>query len=312
MARPARSKRVVDYSQFGDFDDEDEDFACSSAPPSKKSRVKIKEVQQKKEKIITKPNSQETNKKPIQQRLPLDEKLYQRNLETAMVLSMQTSTGKVNEASSDKEGASINESPLLSNCTVDCNLLGLDKITNENEVPSVGCKQREAASKAASKQRQILLDDESSEGEKDDENALDYSPSSENNENVTSGDEDDQFIFKNQSNTNKKIRNETKLQTEKKGKTSIPKNSATVAPVASNPVRSKIQILPSLSEATPDSPPSSKPLSPSIGVTKLKWTPPATKESRTNLSATVSVKSPGQGLRLGLSRLARVKPLHPS
>ncbi|XP_007902359.1 RAD51-associated protein 1 isoform X3 [Callorhinchus milii] len=283
MARPARSKRVVDYSQFGDFDDEDEDFACSSAPPSKKSRVKIKEVQQKKEKIITKPNSQETNKKPIQQRLPLDEKLYQRNLETAMVLSMQTSTGK-----------------------------GLDKITNENEVPSVGCKQREAASKAASKQRQILLDDESSEGEKDDENALDYSPSSENNENVTSGDEDDQFIFKNQSNTNKKIRNETKLQTEKKGKTSIPKNSATVAPVASNPVRSKIQILPSLSEATPDSPPSSKPLSPSIGVTKLKWTPPATKESRTNLSATVSVKSPGQGLRLGLSRLARVKPLHPS
>ncbi|NXS12101.1 R51A1 protein, partial [Neodrepanis coruscans] len=45
---------------------------------------------------------------------------------------------------------------------------------------------------------------------------------------------------------------------------------------------------------------------------KPKWTPPAPSGSSSAPVKCVSVKSPTHSLRLGLSRLARVKPLHPS
>ncbi|NXX13658.1 R51A1 protein, partial [Podargus strigoides] len=57
-----------------------------------------------------------------------------------------------------------------------------------------------------------------------------------------------------------------------------------------------------------------RPLHTSSPVTdrKPKWIPPAASGSSNNSMKYVSVKSPTQCLRLGLSRLARVKPLHPS
>ncbi|NXS98446.1 R51A1 protein, partial [Jacana jacana] len=45
---------------------------------------------------------------------------------------------------------------------------------------------------------------------------------------------------------------------------------------------------------------------------KPKWVPPAASGSSSNSVKYVAVKSSAQCLRLGLSRLARVKPLHPS
>ncbi|NXQ77849.1 R51A1 protein, partial [Quiscalus mexicanus] len=45
---------------------------------------------------------------------------------------------------------------------------------------------------------------------------------------------------------------------------------------------------------------------------KPKWTPPAPSGSSNASVKCVPVKSPTHCLRLGLSRLARVKPLHPS
>ncbi|NXL51749.1 R51A1 protein, partial [Podilymbus podiceps] len=60
--------------------------------------------------------------------------------------------------------------------------------------------------------------------------------------------------------------------------------------------------------------PVGRPLHSSSPVTdkKPKWIPPAASGSSNNSMKYVSVKSPTQCLRLGLSRLARVKPLHPS
>lgn len=55
--------------------------------------------------------------------------------------------------------------------------------------------------------------------------------------------------------------------------------------------------------------------SPSAESKRPKWVPPAVSRSGSNSSsplAGVSVKSPNHSLRLGLSRLARVKPLHPN
>ncbi|NXF84837.1 R51A1 protein, partial [Eubucco bourcierii] len=60
--------------------------------------------------------------------------------------------------------------------------------------------------------------------------------------------------------------------------------------------------------------PIGRPLHTSSPVTdkKPRWIPPAASGSSNNPMKHMSVKSPTQCLRLGLSRLARVKPLHPS
>ncbi|NWQ59746.1 R51A1 protein, partial [Neopipo cinnamomea] len=60
--------------------------------------------------------------------------------------------------------------------------------------------------------------------------------------------------------------------------------------------------------------PVGRPLLASSPVThrKPKWTPPAPSGSSNSSGKYVAVKSPTHCLRLGLSRLARVKPLHPS
>ncbi|NWI55406.1 R51A1 protein, partial [Calyptomena viridis] len=65
---------------------------------------------------------------------------------------------------------------------------------------------------------------------------------------------------------------------------------------------------------TSSSEPVGRPLLASSPVTdkKPKWTPPAPSGSSNAPVKYVSVKSPTHCLRLGLSRLARVKPLHPS
>ncbi|NXU15797.1 R51A1 protein, partial [Pardalotus punctatus] len=57
-----------------------------------------------------------------------------------------------------------------------------------------------------------------------------------------------------------------------------------------------------------------KPLQTSSPVTdkKPKWAPPASSGSSNASVKFLPVKSPTHCLRLGLSRLARVKPLHPS
>ncbi|NWH27739.1 R51A1 protein, partial [Grus americana] len=86
-----------------------------------------------------------------------------------------------------------------------------------------------------------------------------------------------------------------------------------------SPVVSPLRITEQKSELTQkmmssSSEPVGRPLHTSSPVTdkKPKWIPPAASGSSNNSMKYVSVKSPTQCLRLGLSRLARVKPLHPS
>ncbi|KFZ58392.1 RAD51-associated protein 1 [Antrostomus carolinensis] len=86
-----------------------------------------------------------------------------------------------------------------------------------------------------------------------------------------------------------------------------------------SPIVSPSRIMEQKSEPTEkmmfsSSEPAGKPLHTSSPVTdkKPKWIPPAASGSSNNSMKHVSVKSPTHCLRLGLSRLARVKPLHPS
>ncbi|NXP50560.1 R51A1 protein, partial [Heliornis fulica] len=86
-----------------------------------------------------------------------------------------------------------------------------------------------------------------------------------------------------------------------------------------SPVVSPLRIMEEKSEMTQktmsiSSEPVGRPLHTSSPVThkKPRWIPPAASGSSNNSIKYVSVKSSAQCLRLGLSRLARVKPLHPN
>ncbi|KAK1166812.1 RAD51-associated protein 1 isoform X3 [Acipenser oxyrinchus oxyrinchus] len=373
-----RNKKPVDYSHFGDFEDEDEDFACVKAPPSKKQRVAPKEPERQKQlKTTNKPPVQECGGslgKPCEERLLVDDRLYQRDLEAALALSMLQTTEenfavslpkeRDNDVHADSEVAKMDGATLLSNCNVNINLLGLDKITDDNDTSGRN-RQRQAASKAAILQRKMLLDNEGDgDGDQDEEyepdvgseSDPDFSDEEEHDEEIIVkkeakvkenkeakskaqsskkekkplksrlsatdvgsesdpdfSDKEDKFTVKKGAKVKeKKEEAKSKAQSSKKEKKPLKSRlSATVTPAAASPAPATSHpILMKPSNATLAA---SKPLqvqSPS-GARKPKWTPPAQIGRSPNASENLAVKSPSQGLRLGLSRFARVKPLHP-
>ncbi|XP_041114064.1 RAD51-associated protein 1 isoform X4 [Polyodon spathula] len=324
MAKPTRNKKPVDYSYVGDFDDEDEDFACVKAPPSKKPRVApIEPERQKKLKTTEKPPVQErggTLGKPCEERLLVDDRLYQRDLEAALALSMlQTAEENFavslpkerdNDVHADSEVAKMDGATLLSNCSVNVSILGLDKIPDYNDTSGRN-RHRQAASNAAVQQRKMLLDNE---GDGDGGQDEDYEPGtpdvgSESDPDFSDEEEDvEEFIIKKGEKVKENKEAKSKAQSSKKEKVLKSRLSATVTPAAASPApTTSLPILMNVTLAA------SKPLqvqSPS-GARKPKWTPPAQIGRSPSASENLAVKSPSQGLRLGLSRFARVKPLHP-
>lgn len=324
--RPQRHKKSVDYSQFDDSDSDD-DFVAATAPSTKKSRTKLKEE---------KPNSKLTSlqkedmpqEETPKKRMALDDKLYKRDLEVALALSVkefptvpievEVSQDKSIEKLGNGSVETTAKSPLMSNCSVASDYLDLDKITKEDECHSVPGK-RKAASKAAVQQRKMLL--EGSDGDRSEDSEPDFATGEESEEDSDFGeseDEDENFIVrKSKAKEVKKKEVKVKPPAEKKEKRPRSKGNALVTSITLAPVAVKSEHLPpseteSLSPKTPG-----KPLqihrTPSESK-RPKWVPPAVSGSSNSSRplAAVPVKSPNQSLRLGLSRLARVKPLHPS
>ncbi|XP_033989164.1 RAD51-associated protein 1 isoform X1 [Trematomus bernacchii] len=319
MDRPPRKTKVVNYSEANAVDD-DEDFA--QAPPRKKAR---EEVKQEHMKSSSKSSSQESDSPSTQSpksRRPLDVKLLERDLEAAITLSLLNNADGIKEQSDTSTGDVKVQVPVdenidttslhLSNCSV---LLDLDDITSERE-SAVLSRQRKAASKAAEAQKKTLADEDD-----DEEYKPKLTPDSESDEDFSEPAESDEEEF-----TVKKISKSKKEKVTKHEKTkppsaskkeklpSNPPKSKSPAAAVSTPVRS-----PPTAQAAPKRPPSSStvftakpalPLSPAGGKIP-KWTPPA-QVGRGPSSSSPAVRSPGQGLRLGLSRHVRVKPLHPS
>ncbi|XP_052067394.1 RAD51-associated protein 1-like isoform X2 [Mytilus californianus] len=79
--RPARARKAVDYAKFGGPDDFDDDFADLTPPPSKKAKTSSSKDLQKKTTAIT-------DKKKPTKRTPLAEKVYERELQAALELSL--------------------------------------------------------------------------------------------------------------------------------------------------------------------------------------------------------------------------------
>uniref|UniRef100_A0A2K5RNJ1 RAD51 associated protein 1 n=1 Tax=Cebus imitator TaxID=2715852 RepID=A0A2K5RNJ1_CEBIM len=346
MVRPVRHKKPVNYSQF-DNSDSDDDFVSATVPLNKKSKTTPKELKQDK----PKPNLNNLQKEeiPVQEKTPkkrllegtfgipssvvpcikmaLDDKLYQRAFALALSVkesptvttNVQKSQDKSVEKHVNSKTDAMNKSPHISNCSVASDYLDLDKITVEDDAGGVQGK-RKAASKAAVQQRKILLeggdDDSANDAEPDFASGGDSEDDSDFGE---SEDNDEDFSMrKSKVKEIKKKEVKVKSPVEKKEKKSKSKCNALVTSIDSTPAAVKSESHSSPKKVSLSSDATRKPLqicSPSAENKRPKWVPPAASGGSRNSSspvAVVSVKSPNQNLRLGLSRLARVKPLHPN
>ncbi|KAM9230840.1 RAD51-associated protein 1 [Dugong dugon] len=344
--RPVRHKKPVNYSQFEDSDS-DGDFISSTAPLNKKSRTDPKQLKREKPKPKLKNLQKEditlqekTPKKRLLEgtfsipssvvpctQMALDDKLYQRDLEVALALSVkETPTVHIDVSESQDESIkkcgnseteTVTKSPHISNCSVTSDYLDLDKITEEEDFHDVQGK-RKAASKAVVQQRKILL--EGSDGDSVNNSEADFENSEEDSDFGESEDNDEAFtVRKSKAKEIKKKEVKVKPPVEKKEKKPKSKCNALVTSVDSAPAAVKSESKPSPKKASLSSEAIRKPLqicSPSAESKRPKWVPPGVSGSSSSNSRSplpgVSVKSPNQSLRLGLSRLARVKPLHPA
>ncbi|KAM6314432.1 RAD51-associated protein 1 isoform 2-T2 [Podargus strigoides] len=314
----AMNKKIVDYSQFGDLEDYDEDFVSIAAPSSKKSRTKLKEPKKEKKKKQNQLHKElpVPQKQTPSKRISLDDKLYQRDLEVALALSVKEKAANIPEVqNSEEQGKNIESEnvrrrPLFSNCSVDSELLGLDQVMDD--VPRGGCRQRTAASEVPAHQKSLTIDSDDSEHAADSEPESVPSEESEDSD-YSEGDDEDFVVEKKKAKGNtKKTKQKTTAEIEKK--TPKSKMNPTVSPVVSPSRITEQKSEPTQKMMSSSSESLGRPLHTSSPVTdrKPKWIPPAASGSSNNSMKYVSVKSPTQCLRLGLSRLARVKPLHPS
>lgn len=335
MVRPVRHKKPVNYSQF-EKSDSDDDFVSATAPLNKKPRTTPKELKLETRKPKLKNLQKEdipAQEKTPKKRMALDDKLYQRDLEVALALSVKelpTVTIDVEEAqdkSTGKCGSSetgtMNKAPHISNCSVASDYLDLDKITEEDDFHGVEGK-RKAASKAVVQQRKILL--EGSDGDSANDSEPDFATGEESEDDSdfseSEGDDEDFTMGRNKVKEMKKKEVKVKSPAEKKEKK--PKSKCDTWEVTSGdslPAAMKSESQPSPKKVSLSSEVTRKPpqiRSPSAESRKPKWVPPVISGSSSSSSSSksplpgVSIKSPNQSLRLGLSRLARVKPLHPN
>ncbi|XP_019516531.1 PREDICTED: RAD51-associated protein 1 isoform X1 [Hipposideros armiger] len=301
-----RHKKPVNYSQFEDSDSDD-DFVSATGPLNKKSRTTPKEL--KLEKPTPKLKNLQKEDTPLQEKTPkkrmaLDDKLYQRDLEVALALSVE-------------------ELPTIIIDVEESQDKNLDKITEEDDLHGARGK-RKAASKAGAQQRKILL--EGSDGDSADDSKPDFATSedSENDSDFSESEDNDEDFTVRKSKVKEIKKKEVKVKSpvEKKEKKPISRCNTLVTSVNSAPAAVKSEPQSSMKKVFP-SEATRKPLqicSPSAESKRPKWVPPAVSGSSSSSSpsssrsplAGVSVKSPNQSLRLGLSRLARVKPLHPN
>ncbi|XP_058480125.1 RAD51-associated protein 1 [Solea solea] len=329
MDRPSRKTKAVNYRESTkDFDDDDDDdFAFVKAPPSKKAREEPKKPSS----SSSSSSSQDTGAQSTlcqKSRKPLDQKLSERDLEAAITLSSLNYADETKDRLPAAEGdvkvlipADENTDPAsrhLSNCSVEGAVLGLDEISAETGSPA-SSRQRKSC---AVQQKPVPK-------EEDEDYRPKLTPDSESDEDFCEAEEseDDEFTSKKVSKTKKK---ENVTEKEKTKSTPVSKRekqppkaaksksaaaAAASAAAASTPVRS-----PPAAKSASRRPVQSSTVStakPAASVSPAggripKWNPPGQLGKSPTSSLNAALKSPGQGLRLGLSRFVRVKPLHPS
>ncbi|XP_061815553.1 RAD51-associated protein 1 [Nerophis lumbriciformis] len=306
MDRPSRKIKAVNYSESKEFNDDDDDFASVKPPPSKKIKEGPKLQEHKKS------SSQESNlQSPCQKvdRKPLDEKLLARDLEAAITLSLLNDTDGIPTGEGVKQmllfkktkknsgvvvpaDENTDPAPLhRSNCSIDSSILGLDQISSEKEA-----RLRKAA--------QDEDEDYQPKPTPDSESEDAFSEAAE------SEDEEEFTVKKTKKTTTGKKEKSPRHSVSKKEPPKLKPQPRTTAP--STPARSppKLKLAAKSPTLTASVPKPAVSISPT-GSKIPKWNPPGQIGKCPSSSQSPPVRSPGQGLRLGLSRFVRVKPLHP-
>lgn len=330
MVRPTRNKKPVNYSQFEDSgNDSDDDFISASIPVNK-SKTVPKVLKQDK----PKPNLKNLQKEevlptePPKKRVALDDKVFQRGLEVALALSVKelptlsNQVKKPEEKDTDTHGrrktGKTDKPPRVSNCSVASDdVEELNKITEEGDVRDVEGERRTTSEARAQQRRRLSegsggssaggTETDSATGE-DSESDPDFDESEES---------DEDFGVRRGKETKKPVQKKPKAEKkERKSKPKCEEASVTSADPAPAAIKSGSPALPQPvglpSEATRKP---AKICSPSAESKRPKWVPPAASGSRNSGSSSwagTPARSPSQSLRLGLSRLAPVKSLHPS
>ncbi|XP_061920762.1 RAD51-associated protein 1 isoform X4 [Entelurus aequoreus] len=289
MDRPSRKIKAVNYSESKEFNDDDDDFASVKPPPSKKPKEGLKLQECKKS------SSQESNlQSPCQKvdRKPLDEKLLARDLEAAITLSLLNNTDGIPTGVVVPADENTDPAPLhRSNCSIDSSILGIDQISSEKEA---------GLRKAA----QDEDDDYQPKPTPDSESEDAFSEAAE------SEDEEEFTVKKTKKTTTGKKEKSSRHSVSKKEPPKLkpqPRTTAPSTPARSPPKRKLAAKMPTLTASVPKPAVSISPTGSKIP----KWNPPGQIGKCPSSSQSPPVRSPGQGLRLGLSRFVRVKPLHP-
>ncbi|XP_052409946.1 RAD51-associated protein 1 isoform X3 [Carassius gibelio] len=315
MDRPSRNKKAVNYTDFQN--DDDEDFACVKPPP-KKARMAIKDPDSERnlKTLSASPNEvADFTSSGSRKRMPLEETFYERDLETALSLSLldssRTQDGEPTTKTVSECQPRPDSPPVLSNCSIDGKSLGLNLISVDAS-PTRVSKQKET-----SEEQRKPLKDKKKDNRDDEDYQLQDTPDSESDADFTEEDEseDETFTVKTKNKvvkqkTEKKAsadaKNKTKKKDEKatKAKGSAPSPATCRSPAAPVSGLKKAPTAPLLSKPAVCSSPA--------GARLTKWNPPGLLGRSPGASQNAHVKSPGQGLRLGLSRMARVRSLHPN
>ncbi|XP_049977994.1 RAD51-associated protein 1 isoform X1 [Alexandromys fortis] len=324
MVRPSRNKKPVNYSQFEDSGgDSDDDFIEATMPRNKKSKTLTKELKQDKPKPKLKTPQKEDilPAKAPKKRMALDDKVFQRGLEVALALSVkelpavsnqvQNSQEKRTDKQGDRKTEMMDKSPPVSNCSVTSdNSEDLDKMMEERDAGSVEGERKTSKSEA---QRSRVPSESSSAGDTELDSATGEDSENDSNFEDSEGSDEDFAVRKGKAREKKKaVQRKPVVEKEKQSKQKK-ETSVGVAPAA---IKSRSPSLPEavgLSSEAIRKP--AKMCSPSAEVKRPKWVPPAPSGSRNSNSSPLAgapTKSPSQSLRLGLSRLAPVKCLHPN
>ncbi|XP_057641040.1 RAD51-associated protein 1 isoform X2 [Chionomys nivalis] len=323
MVRPSRNKKPVNYSQFEDSGgDSDDDFIEVTMPRNKKSKTLPKELKQDK----PKPNLKTPQKEDIlpakapKKRMALDDKVFQRGLEVALALSVkelptvsnqvQNSQEKRTDKQGDRKTEMTDKSPSISNFSVTSDNSDLDKMMEEGGAGSVEGERKTSKAKA---QRSRVPSESSSAGDTEPDSATGEDSENDSNFEESEGSDEDFAVRKGKAREKKKKTVQRKPVVEKEKQSKQKTETSVVAPAT---IKSRSPSLPEavgLSSEAVRKP--ANMCSPSAEGKRPKWVPPAASGSRNSNSSPLAgapTKSPSQSLRLGLSRLAPVKCLHPN
>uniref|UniRef100_A0A8C5K994 RAD51 associated protein 1 n=1 Tax=Jaculus jaculus TaxID=51337 RepID=A0A8C5K994_JACJA len=298
------------------------DFISATVPLNKKSKTVSKELKQEKPKPSPKNLQKEVvlPEKTPKKRAALDDKVFQRGLEVALALSVKELSTDAHHAQQESQrGRRLcsEHSWVITFSAPD----DADEVTEEQqeEEDARGPRgKRHAAANAQAGQGKVLADGRGGDSAGDSEqvsSVLDEGSEQDANSEESEGDDELFSVRKSEAKETKKKEAKARSAAGKEEKKSKRRRDAAVTSVDPAPAATKSESRTS-PEAISLSPEATrkpaKMCSPSTESRRPKWVPPAPSGSSGGPLPGAAARSPSHSLRLGLSRLARVKPLHPN